>query len=281
MKRAFKQLAKQLLSWGYFLQRRGIVQQKVILLGHMRCGSSLMVHILTSNPDIAGYGETHLDYDSIADLEKLATNIYFTLRRIRPSRLVLDKILHNEYLKSDQILLAKSCIFPIMAREAISSVRSMVTSLPGRLRQTNPHSEDLLTMAADYYRRRLDTLFHYAEALASLGRCWYFTYDDLVERSAKVFRMLEHCLELSHPLSESYTIGPKTGIHGYGDPSDNIKRGYIDRAIVRTSIAIPERLAETLTEHYRSFDKQMRGISSCDTGASARSLVDDNNQYAT
>jgi hypothetical protein len=242
-----------------------MVQRKVILLGHMRCGSSLMVHILTTNPDIAGYGETHLDYCSIADLEKLSTNIYFTLRRLRPSRLVLDKVLHNEYLLTDEILHAENCVFPIMAREAISSVSSMVTSIPGRFKKTNPHSDDILGMAADYYRKRLDMLSHYAEMLARLGRCWYFTYDDLLTRSAGVFRMLERCLELRHPLSERYATGPKTGIHGYGDPSENIKRGYIDRSIARDPIVIPEKLAETLREHYRSFDAHMRGISSCIT----------------
>ena len=158
---------------------------------------------------------------------------------------MLDKILHNEYLLADEILRAENCIFPIMAREAISSVSSMVTSLPGRFKKTNPHSDDILGMAADYYRKRLDMLSHYAEMLARLGRCWYFTYDDLLALPAEVFRMLEQCLELHHTLSERYATGPKTGIHGYGDPSENIKRGYIDRSIARDPIVIPEQLAET------------------------------------
>jgi hypothetical protein len=258
-----KSAIKQLLSWGYNLQRRGVVQEKVILLGHMRCGSSLMVHILASNPEIAGYGETHLKYRTSADLENLATNVYFELRRLRPSRLVLDKVLHNEYLLIEELLLAESCTFPIMAREAISSVTSMVASIPGRLKQTDPDCDDLLAMAADYYLRRLDMLCHYGDILAKAGKCWYFTYHDLLESSGQVFRMLEKCLKLRQPLSEQYTIGSKTGLHGYGDPSTNIKRGYIDRSIVRNPASLPEKLAETLTERYRSFDTYMRGISTC------------------
>jgi hypothetical protein len=77
--------------------------------------------------------------------------------------------------------------------------------------------------------------------------------------------MLEQGLQLRQPLSEQYTVGSKTWIYGYGDPSTNIKRGYIDRSIVRDPISIPEKLAETLKERYRSFDSYMRGISTCIT----------------
>jgi hypothetical protein len=269
MKRAIKHLAKQLLTCSYFLQRCGRAQRKVVLLGHMRCGSSLMVHILTSNPDIAGVGETELPYRSIADLERLPPHVYLTLRRFRPSRLVLDKILHD-YLFAEEVLHAENCTFPIMAREAISSVRSMVTTLPGWFEKNSPCPGDVLTRAADYYRRRLDTLRQYAETLSRTGKCWYFTYEDLMERSLRVFSMLEQCLKLRYPLSERYAIGPKTGILGFGDPSENIKRGFIDRSIPRDPIAIPEKLAETLTEHYRSFDAHMRSISMCITDSSTR-----------
>lgn len=258
-----KNLTKELLSWGYTLQRGGKEQKKILLLGHMRCGSSLLVHILTSNPDIAGYGETHLDYRRLADLEKLPTNVYFTLRRFRPSRLVLDKVLHNEYFLSPQILFAESCTFPIMAREPLASVSSMVTTLPGRFLKGDPHCQDLLSLAADYYRGRLDTLCQCGETLSRLGKCWYFTYSDLMERTNEVFRLLEECLELRHPLTERYAVGPLTGIHGYGDPSNNIKRGYIDRSIARDPISIPQQLADKLTDHYQSFDAAMRSLSKC------------------
>jgi hypothetical protein len=270
MKRAIKQLTKQLLTCGYVLQRCGRAQKKVILLGHMRCGSSLMVQILTSNPAIAGVGETNLQYRSIADLEKLPPHIYLTLRRFRPSRLVLDKILHEELL-AEEVLLAENCTFPIMAREALSSVRSMVATLPGWFKKNSPCSGDVLTQAADYYRRRLDSLYRYAEILSRTGRCWYFSYDDLLQRSSGVFRMLEQCLKLSYPLSERYAIGPKTGILGFGDPSENIKRGYIDRSIVHDPIVIPQKLAETLIEHYQSFETRMRKICICITDSNTRS----------
>jgi hypothetical protein len=272
MKSAMKHLIKQLLTFGYVLQRWGRPQQKVILLGHMRCGSSLMVQILTSNPDIAGYGETHLDYRSVADLETLPIHIYFTLRRFRPSRLVLDKILHDNVCRKE-VLLGENCTFPIMAREAISSVRSMVTTFPDWFGKVSPGSQEVVSRAAEYYRRRLDQLSENAEILSRLGRCWYFTYDELMQQSSHVFRMLEQCLQLRHPLSEHYAIGPKTGIFGVGDPSENIKRGFIDRAIVRDPIVIPQKLSETLVEHHRSFDTHMRGISKCIPDSSVRSKV--------
>jgi hypothetical protein len=237
----------------------------------MRCGSTLMVQILTSNPDIAGFGETLISYRSIADLEALSTHVYFALRRLRPSRLVLDKALHDD-LYTDDVLLAKNCTFPIMAREAIASVRSMVTTIPQWFdKRPNPSSQSILLQAADYYRRRLDTLCHNAEILSRVEKCLYFTYDDVMARSASVFRMLEKSLRLRHPLSECYALGPKTGEYGFGDPSENIKRGYIDRSIVREPIVMPQKLVETLIEHYRAFDERMRRMCSCTATSSPKS----------
>jgi hypothetical protein len=255
-----KQLTKHLLTCGYWLQRGGTTQQKTILLGHMRCGSSLMVQILTSNADIAGYGETHLHYRSIEDLDLLTNQVYFTLKRFRPRRIVLDKILHDDHLLNDEILQAEKCTFPIMAREALSSVRSMVTTLPNWFKEHYGSSGDLVAQAADYYRRRLDSLCRYAESLSRMGRCCYFTYDDLMTSTASVFRMVEEYLRLRQPLSERYEIGPQAGRYSIGDPSEHIKRGYIDRTIVRDPIAIPELLATTLTDHFRSFDSHMRNL---------------------
>jgi hypothetical protein len=34
----------------------------LFVLGHMRSGSSLLVHLLNSSPEILGYGETHREY---------------------------------------------------------------------------------------------------------------------------------------------------------------------------------------------------------------------------
>jgi hypothetical protein len=44
--------------------------EKLLLLGHMRCGSSLLTHILVDNPEIAGYGETHTRYNTSNDFEE-------------------------------------------------------------------------------------------------------------------------------------------------------------------------------------------------------------------
>ena len=34
----------------------------LFVLGHMRSKSSLLVHLLNSNPEVLGYGETHIGY---------------------------------------------------------------------------------------------------------------------------------------------------------------------------------------------------------------------------
>lgn len=261
MRRSIKRLAKQAFEWAHSVQRGGQTQKKVILLGHMRCGSSLMVHILASNPDIASVGETHLTYASSKDLDRLPPTVYLALRRFRPARLVLDKVLHDEYIAADAILEDQDCTFPIMARESLASVASTVTSLPGWFGRPQPSPPEMMSRAADYYRRRLDTLARYGEKLARCGRCFYFNYEDLLHRTSDVFHMMEQCLILRSPLSEQYRVGSRTGVHGYGDPSDNIRRGCIDRSIHRSSVELPDKLADQLQHHYQSFDAHMRRLS--------------------
>ncbi|MDY7013544.1 MAG: sulfotransferase family protein, partial [Cyanobacteriota bacterium] len=47
----------------------------LFILSHMRSGSSLLTHILNSNPEIIGYGETHLQYSSEADFKRLMLKV--------------------------------------------------------------------------------------------------------------------------------------------------------------------------------------------------------------
>ena len=49
----------------------------LFILGHMRAASSLLSHILTSNSEIIGYGETHTQYYREQDLKKLILKLIF------------------------------------------------------------------------------------------------------------------------------------------------------------------------------------------------------------
>ncbi|MGV2388843.1 MAG UNVERIFIED_CONTAM: sulfotransferase [Microcystis novacekii LVE1205-3] len=49
----------------------------------MRSGSSLLTHILNSNPEIIGFGETHLVYESEQDFKALMFQLYWTFERFK------------------------------------------------------------------------------------------------------------------------------------------------------------------------------------------------------
>jgi len=82
----------------------------IFLCSHMRSGSSLLTHILVSNPEIIGYGETHINYSSEANLNELVKKVYSKVKNYKmDENYVLDKVLHNNkfedyhFLTSDHI----------------------------------------------------------------------------------------------------------------------------------------------------------------------------------
>jgi len=56
----------------YTIVGRGQPYRILLILSHMRSGSSLLTHLLNSNPEIIGYGETHIQYASEQDFKKLS-----------------------------------------------------------------------------------------------------------------------------------------------------------------------------------------------------------------
>ena len=94
----------------YRIQFRESPYRILFVLSHMRSGSSLLTHILNSNPEIIGYGETHLDYESEKDFKALMFRVYWRLRDLNMNHTyLLDKVLHDhkflneDFLSSDKL----------------------------------------------------------------------------------------------------------------------------------------------------------------------------------
>ena len=85
--------------------------QFIIILGHIRAGSSLLTKLLCNNPRILGYGETHLCFGSYTDMEAVSGKILFVLRKwISKSKaemddveFFLDKLPHNYLIPEDRL----------------------------------------------------------------------------------------------------------------------------------------------------------------------------------
>src|SRR3981081_4049252 len=89
----------------YSLQPEGVPQAGYIfVIGHMRSYSSLLCHILGSNPAISGYAETHQSYFGSTDLRRLARKVRETKGAERLGPYILDKMLHNGLAIAPNIL---------------------------------------------------------------------------------------------------------------------------------------------------------------------------------
>lgn len=204
----------------YSIAFRSTPYKVIFILGHMRSASSLLVHLLNSNPEIIGYGESHIRYTSEQDLKKLLYKVYSRVGKLRMNHpYILDKLLHNSKLLNENLLLSKH-IYKIFL------IRNPQQTLPSILK-IKPHWSQEKTV--NHYIERLVTLERYAEQINSKERSLLITHDQLLNRTEDVFRSLQSFLEVDHPFSEQYQVLSTTGQRGVGDSSENIKQGKILR----------------------------------------------------
>lgn len=219
-----EQLAKKLICGYYSSIMRFREQYEFIhILSHMRSGSSLLTHLLISNPDICGYGETHITYSTPQDFQVLIGKVLYMLRRFPGpgrERYILDKVLHNWLLTPEnvELLCNGKCHVIFLLREPHGTLASLMKSL----KYSEPR-------AVNYYLNRLATLEKYARELTRHNSCVVLTYEQILCQTDRTFEQLERFLDLQQPLSETYQILHTTGKRGVGDSSQNIFSGSIVR----------------------------------------------------
>jgi hypothetical protein len=187
-------------------------------MGHMRCGSTLLMHILLTSPEFIGCGERNAPYQSAVDLDKLELAARSQMRApFRRARYVVDQINHDKFTPNENLLRSQRvrCIFLI--RDPEHTIQSIL-HLTKEFYQTWPASR-----AVDHYVSRLQTLAAYAVALQ--GQSFSVTYEDLVDRTPAALQRLKEFLHLESELREEYALQPFTGRRG--DPSENISSGRV------------------------------------------------------
>lgn len=190
----------------------------LFLLSHMRSGSSLLTHILNSNPAIIGYGETHLNYTSARTFKELQFKIYWQLKNVRMNQqYLLDKILHNHKILDTSLLNLSNLYAIFLLREPERSLASIL--------DIKPHWT--AEKAGDYYCQRLSTLSQYARTINNRERSLFIRHEQLIDNSPVVFQALQDFLRTQAGFSEDYEVLKTTGKRGIGDSSVNIKAGRI------------------------------------------------------
>ncbi|MDJ0713503.1 MAG: hypothetical protein QNJ54_04705 [Prochloraceae cyanobacterium] len=225
----------------------------LFILGHMRSGSSLLTHLLITNPEIIGFGETHLTYSSEKDLKNLIFKVHSQVGDLKMDRkYVLDKILHNnKFIGGEPFSKQVSSIFLI--REPKRTISSIL--------KLKPHWNQ--EEALGYYCRRLQKLENYARSINSKERSFFITHEQIINNTELVFKSLQNFLGVKQPFSEEYEVSNTTGMRFVGDSSENIKAGRIVRNYQREEISIPPELIE---QGRQGFDRCYNTLSEyCDT----------------
>jgi hypothetical protein len=214
----------------------------LFVLGHMRTGSSLLVHILASHRNIVGYGETHNVYTRPADFGATAANVYRSLRRFPGNEEhLLDKVLHKYQIARTDVLRHPSVRVIFIIRRPDTALSSMIRN------EVVVEAED----ACQHYVQQIEWVHRLSETLPA-ERWTFTTYSELTQESHSLLRRIESFLGLSSPLSERYDTNRHTGTRGVGDSSPHIVAGYIKQNIDRE---IDPRIRPYLDETREEFEK--------------------------
>ena len=221
---------------------RSAPHRYILILSHMRSGSSLLLHLLMTSPVISGSGERNTTYRDEDDLAIFAIKSNLAHRERFWASYSVDQVNHSHFLPTEDLMLHPSVLPIILFREPQGAIGSMVDVLS---RFHNFGIDD----AIEHYRERVTTLARYATILKTHGRMMALTYDDLIADTEHSLLGLKDNLGLPTPLSATYSTFPFTGRQG--DPSSRIQAGRvlprrtdhaieIDSAILNEMIAIFE-----------------------------------------
>lgn len=203
----------------------------VLILAHMRSGSTLLHHLLLSHRDVIGCGERNATYRGPRDLRRLAVDAYYRRRMLlRRRAFAVDQINHTRLLADPALLSLPRTRAIFLVREPGPSVASMVQVL-------GHHYGTSLEEAVSYYGTRLSDLEHLAAGLTDPSKALFLTYDALVDRTDVTLAALSRFLGLVPDLTARYQTFAFTG--RAGDPSPTIHAGQVVRPPERAPVLPP------------------------------------------
>ena len=205
----------------------------IFIFSHMRSRSSVLSHILGSNPEICGYSELGISYLDYIDLMRMKIDLTVDLKCSFNNKYLLDKVLHNYYEFPEKIFKVTKPKIIFLLREPENTIKSIVNL--GFIANIECYKDPIY--ALDYYCSRLKLLEEYSK----LFPCEYFFIesDDLIKNPDFILENLSRWLNLNKALDKNYSIFNNTGIFGKGDPSQNIKSGILKESRNYSDIKIP------------------------------------------
>ena len=214
----------------------------------MRSGTTLLTHLLTTNPDVIGYGETHTNYTDASDFKTLLKKVYWQAQDFRRlgdvqnlrmnHQYVMDKVLHNKKFLNSDFLQSEQVYVIFLLREPERSLASIA--------DLNPHWSQQDTI--EYYGKRMAMLVNYARLINTPKRLLVVTYEQMLDNTPQVLTRLQQFLQTPTPFTEEYKVLKTTGMKGVGDPKGKIKAGKIVRSQRQLSQSFPAELVASANQ---------------------------------
>jgi hypothetical protein len=193
----------------------------LLLLGHMRSGSTLLLHLLMTNPEVSALGERGAVYNSRADLARLAIASRVARRSpFRRLRYVADQVNHNHLTPNSRLLRDPRVRILFLLRRPELTIASILELYRTHYRQAWSPSQ-----AVDYYVERLGALTELGEGPASPICAALVSYETLTDLPQETLEAVRVFLGLRQGFTQTYTTHSFTGTHG--DPGPNIAAGRI------------------------------------------------------
>ncbi len=211
----------------YQLSKRSHPLKYLFVLSPMRSGSSLLVHLLNSNSEIEGFGESHCAYSNCQDLEHLIyrTAVIQNSFDFKNASYVMDKIVRNHDI-SEEILKDKNTKFIFLLRDPEASFKSVA-----QLGKNYPLLQEYnyFDHWFEYYQERLNFLQKTAQTIDDKHRCLFIQYEALLYQTEVSLQRFQSFLDTKTAFFEEYKVSKTTGSLRYGDPSNVLKSGKILR----------------------------------------------------
>jgi hypothetical protein len=221
-------------------------QQYILVLAHMRSGSTLLHHLLQTNPFVLGAGESNQTIESRMDLMQLSLRTHYRANSVwNWHQYVTDYSNHTRQLRNVSLLLSPDVRTIFLIREPRGAIGSMVSELAR-------HYQWSFAQSIDYYYERTSALCKLAGELGSRQptRAFALTYDSLTSDTSAALGALQRHLGLSQPFSSNYKVHAYTGKRG--DPSDRIRAGNVLKGNAHNDLTLSLTLERELHQHYLS-----------------------------
>lgn len=203
----------------------------------MRSYSTLLSHILATNREICGYSEKHIPYYSSIDFQILKFKARERYKDHINRKYLLDKILHNSWEISENILKEKDLRIIFLLRDPLDTLKSIITMISRPNAKFKWLSDE--NKATNYYISRLSKLQDYSRI--TKGKNIFIKSENFISNTESTLVLLSKYLNLKEELSSNYSTFEYTGIPRYGDSSDYIKTGEIVRDRNKKDIIIPDK----------------------------------------